>query len=109
MACYFMQIHYVQSGTSVKTQAMESKPMERELEMMKMELQRTGRNFRPPGPELPARCCQDAVQRPGKWNQPELPPPGTGTSAHPELPPKLRKSVKTPLDVTARKWANFGT
>ncbi|KAK1681403.1 hypothetical protein QYE76_042251 [Lolium multiflorum] len=48
-------------GTSVKTQAMESKPMERELEMMKMELQRTGRNFRPPGPELP--------------------PPRTGTSA----------------------------
>ncbi|KAK1681460.1 hypothetical protein QYE76_042308 [Lolium multiflorum] len=40
---------------------MESKPMERELEMMKMELQRTGRNFRPPGPELP--------------------PPRTGTSA----------------------------
>ncbi|KAK1601963.1 hypothetical protein QYE76_027068 [Lolium multiflorum] len=49
------------SSTSVKTQAMESKPMERELEMMKMELQRAGRNFRPPGPELP--------------------PPRTGTSA----------------------------
>ncbi|KAK1602070.1 hypothetical protein QYE76_017113 [Lolium multiflorum] len=52
---------YQHPSTSVKTQAMESKPMERELEMMKMELQRTGRNFRPPGPELP--------------------PPRTGTSA----------------------------
>ncbi|KAK1602130.1 hypothetical protein QYE76_017173 [Lolium multiflorum] len=54
-------IETLSEGTSVKTQAMESKPMERELEMMKMELQRTGRNFRPPGPELP--------------------PPRTGTSA----------------------------
>src|SRR5215218_4442479 len=62
-ACYFMQIHYVQSGTSVKTQAMESKPMERELEMMKMEPQRTGRNFRPPGPELPPpRAGTSALQ-----------------------------------------------
>ncbi|KAK1602017.1 hypothetical protein QYE76_027122 [Lolium multiflorum] len=50
------------SGTSVKTQAMESKPMERELEMMKMELQRTGRNFRPPGPELPPRTGTSALQ-----------------------------------------------
>ncbi|KAK1602023.1 hypothetical protein QYE76_027128 [Lolium multiflorum] len=59
------------------------------------------RNFRPPGPELPPRCCQDAVQRPEKWNQPELPPRGTGTSAHPELPPKFRPSSESP---SKRPW-----
>ncbi|KAK1574153.1 hypothetical protein QYE76_019008, partial [Lolium multiflorum] len=92
------------TGTSVKTQAMESKPMERELEMMKMELQRTGRNFRPPGPELPARFLPDAAKMPSsaqKWSQPELPPRGTGTSAHPELPPKFRPSSESP---SKRPW-----
>ncbi|KAK1649312.1 hypothetical protein QYE76_067117 [Lolium multiflorum] len=34
-------------GTSIKTQAMEAKPMERELKMKKMELQRPSRKFRP--------------------------------------------------------------
>ncbi|KAK1681418.1 hypothetical protein QYE76_042266 [Lolium multiflorum] len=72
-------------GTSVKTQAMESKPMERELEMMKMELQRTGRNFRPPGPELPARFLPDAAKMPSSAQR-------SGTSRNfrpegPELPP----------------------
>ncbi|KAK1681404.1 hypothetical protein QYE76_042252 [Lolium multiflorum] len=70
------------------------------------------RNFRPQGPELPPRCRQDAFQRPEKWIRPELPPRGTGTSAHSELPPKFRPSsenAKTPLDVTARKRAIFGT
>ncbi|KAK1603715.1 hypothetical protein QYE76_027388 [Lolium multiflorum] len=69
-------------GTSIKTQAMETTPMERELEMKKMESQRPSRNFRPAGPELPARCRPDAFQRPGKRNQPELPPRETRTSAH---------------------------
>ncbi|KAK1602071.1 hypothetical protein QYE76_017114 [Lolium multiflorum] len=102
-------------GTSTKTQAMETKTLERELETMKMELQRPGRNFRPPGPELPARFLQDAPKMPSSAQEkasdrnfrpegPELPP---GTSA--QVPPKFRKSVKTPLDVTARKRANFGT
>src|SRR5215203_3256653 len=59
------------------------------------------RNFRPQGPELPPRCCHDAVQRPEKWNQPELPPRGTGTSAHPELPPKFRPSSESP---SKRPW-----
>src|SRR5215203_5963019 len=97
MACYFMQIPYVQSGTSIKTQSMETKPMERELEMMKMELQHPGRNFRPPGPELPARCLPDAPRcHPAPR---EMEPAGTsaprdrnfrppGTSA--QVPPKFR-------------------
>ncbi|KAK1648982.1 hypothetical protein QYE76_066787 [Lolium multiflorum] len=89
-------------GTSVKTQAMESKPMERELEMMKMELQRTGRNFRPPDRNFrpDSSCCQDAVQRPEKWSQPNFP-------RDQELRPSswFRKSVKTPPDV--RKEMGF--
>ncbi|KAK1665688.1 hypothetical protein QYE76_053847 [Lolium multiflorum] len=100
--------------TSVKTQAMETKPMERELEMMKMELLRPGRNFRPPGPELPARFLQDAPKMPSsaqeKASDRNFRPEG------PELPPgrfrpssALRKSTKRPLDVTARKWTTFGT
>jgi hypothetical protein len=44
---------------------METKPMERELKMKKMELQRPSRNFRPLGPELPPRF-------PVKRIQPEL-------------------------------------
>jgi hypothetical protein len=142
---------------------METKPMGRELEMKKMESQRSSRNFRPPGPELPARCPPAPRKKhPAETSAPsdrnfrplELPPkfrpssespskrpwmllqgngpyselgrnlagtsgpagtsaprdrnfrpPGTST----QVPPKLRKSVKTPLDVTARKWANFGT
>src|SRR5215204_702643 len=85
MACYFMRIPYVQSGTSTKTQAMKTKTLERELETMKTELQRTGRNFRPPGPELPARFLQDAPKMPSSAQEkasdrnfhpegPELPP-----------------------------------
>ena len=116
MACYFMPLPYVQSGTSTKTQAMETKPLERELEMMKMELQRPGRNFRPPVPELPARCPPDSLQMPSSAQKtgpsrnfrpegPKLPP--TGTSA--QVPPKFRKSVKTILDVTAGQWRNSGT
>ncbi|KAK1602537.1 hypothetical protein QYE76_017968 [Lolium multiflorum] len=72
-------------GTSTKTQAMETKTLERELETMKMELQRPGRNFRPPGPELPARFLQDAPKMPSSAQEkasdrnfrpegPELPP-----------------------------------
>ncbi|KAK1602552.1 hypothetical protein QYE76_037401 [Lolium multiflorum] len=77
--------HHTHHSTSVKTQAMESKPMERELEMMKMELQRTGRNFRPPGPELPARFLPDAAKMPSSAQR-------SGTSRNfrpegPELPP----------------------
>ncbi|KAK1681375.1 hypothetical protein QYE76_042223 [Lolium multiflorum] len=91
-------------GTSVKTQAMESKPMERELEMVKTELQRTAgtsalqdRNFRPDS----SGCRQDAVraQRSGASRNfrpegPELPP--TRTSA--QVPPKFRKSGDEPRD-----------
>ncbi|KAK1649530.1 hypothetical protein QYE76_067335 [Lolium multiflorum] len=64
----------------------------RELEMMKMELQRTGRNFRPPGPELPP----DRNFRPPDRNfLPMLPRSSaqrSGTSRNfrpegPELPP----------------------
>ncbi|KAK1602154.1 hypothetical protein QYE76_017197 [Lolium multiflorum] len=82
--------------TSVKTQAMESKPMERELEMMKMELQRTGRNFRPPGPELPpprtgTSALQDRNFRPDAAKMPSS-AQRSGTSRNfrpegPELPP----------------------
>ncbi|KAK1595907.1 hypothetical protein QYE76_018329 [Lolium multiflorum] len=90
-------------GTSVKTQAMESKPMERELEMMKMELQRTGRNFRPPGPELPARFLQDAVkmsssaQRSGASRNfrpegPELPPARNFRPSSAQVP-KVRQNA----------------
>ncbi len=95
MACYFMQIPCVQSGTSIKTQAMETKPMERELKMKKMETQRSSRNFRPPGPELPARCLPDAVQRPGQRIQPELPPQATGTSANRNFRPSSALVPKT--------------
>ena len=116
MACYFMPIPYVQSGTSTKKRAMKTKPMERELEMTKMELQLPGRNFRPPGPELPPRCPPDSLQMPSSAQKtgsgrnfrpegPELPP--TGTSA--QVPPKFRKSAKTILDVTAGQWRNSGT
>jgi hypothetical protein len=42
---------------------MEIKPMERELKMKKMELQRPSWNYRPPGPELPLRCLPDVVQK----------------------------------------------
>src|SRR5215204_5349171 len=90
MACYFMRIPYVQSGTSTKTQAMKTKTLERELETMKTELQRTGRNFRPPGPELPARFLRDAVKMPSsaqeKASDRNFRPEG------PELPPKFRPS-----------------
>jgi hypothetical protein len=51
--------------------------------------------------QIPPRCCQDAVQRPEKWSQPELPLRGTGTSAHPELPPKFRPSSESP---SKRPW-----
>ncbi|KAK1681399.1 hypothetical protein QYE76_042247 [Lolium multiflorum] len=76
---------------------METKTLERELETMKMELQRPGRNFRPPGPELPARFLQDAPKMPSSAQEkasdrnfrpegPELPP--IGTSA--QVPPMFR-------------------
>src|SRR5215218_3835566 len=103
MDCYFIQIPYVQSGTSVKTQAMESKPMKRELEMMKMELQRTGRNFRPPGPELPARFLPDAAKMPSSAQRsgasrnfrpegPELPPTRNFRPSSAQVP-KLRQNA----------------
>ncbi|KAK1648749.1 hypothetical protein QYE76_066554 [Lolium multiflorum] len=91
-------------GTSVKTQAMESKPMEKELEMMKMELQRTGRNFRPPGPELPDsfRCAKmpSSAQRSGASRNfrpvgPEL-PPGNFRPSSAQVP-KVRQNA---LEVT---------
>ncbi|KAK1680991.1 hypothetical protein QYE76_041839 [Lolium multiflorum] len=83
-------------GTSVKTQAMESKPMERELEMMKMELQRQpelpppDRNFRP----IPSRCAkmpsraQSGASRNFRPEGPELPPTRNF--------PKFRPSSESP-------------
>ncbi|KAK1617402.1 hypothetical protein QYE76_022919 [Lolium multiflorum] len=90
--------------TSVKTQAMETKPMERELEMMKMELLRPGRNFRPPGPELPARFLQDAPKMPSSAQEkasdrnfrpegPEL-PPGRNFRPSSAQAPKLPQSFR---------------
>ncbi|KAK1601992.1 hypothetical protein QYE76_027097 [Lolium multiflorum] len=80
---------------------MESKPMERELEMMKMELQRTGRNFRPPGPELPARFLPDAAKMPSSAQRsgasrnfrpegPELPPTRNFRPSSAQLPQSFR-------------------
>ena len=98
-----MQIPYVQSGTSTKTQAMETKTLERELETMKMELQRPSRNFRPPGPELPARFLQDAPKMPSSAQEkasdrnfrpegPEL-PPGRNFRPSSAQVPKVRQKA----------------
>ncbi|KAK1617396.1 hypothetical protein QYE76_022913 [Lolium multiflorum] len=89
-------------GTSTKTQAMETKTLERELETMKMELQRPGRNFRPPGPELPARFLQDAPKMPSSAQEkasdrnfrpegPEL-PPGRNFRPSSAQVPKIREN-----------------
>ncbi|KAK1602325.1 hypothetical protein QYE76_048159 [Lolium multiflorum] len=91
-------------GTSTKTQAMETKALERELETMKTELQRTGRNFRPPGPELPARFLQDAPKMPSSAQEkasdrnfrpegPEL-PPGRNFRPSSAQAPKLPQSFR---------------
>ncbi|KAK1601962.1 hypothetical protein QYE76_027067 [Lolium multiflorum] len=90
-------------GTSTKTQAMETKTLERELETMKMELQRPGRNFRPPGPELPARFLQDAPKMPSSAQEkasdrnfrpegPEL-PPGRNFRPSSAQVPKVRQNA----------------
>ncbi|KAK1561505.1 hypothetical protein QYE76_007581 [Lolium multiflorum] len=92
------------AGTSTKTQAMETKALERELETMKTELQRTGRNFRPPGPELPARFLQDAPKMPSSAQEkasdrnfrpegPEL-PPGRNFRPSSAQAPKLPQSFR---------------
>ncbi|KAK1574088.1 hypothetical protein QYE76_007595 [Lolium multiflorum] len=102
-------------GTSTKTQAMETKALERELETMKMELQRTGRNFpqdrnfRPDSSKMPPRCppARRKKHRTGTSAPRDRNFRPVGTSA--QVPPKLRKSTKRPLDVTARKWTTFGT
>ncbi|KAK1600909.1 hypothetical protein QYE76_007643 [Lolium multiflorum] len=99
MACYFMQIPYVQSGTSTKTQAMETKTLERELETMKMELLHRP-NFRR-RPELPARFLQDAPKMPSSAQEkasdrnfrpegPELPPTRNFRPSSPQLPLSFR-------------------
>ncbi|KAK1628065.1 hypothetical protein QYE76_002380 [Lolium multiflorum] len=90
-------------GTSTKTQAMETKTLERELETMKMELQRPGRNFRPPGPELPARFLQDAPKMPSSAQEkasdrnfrpegPELPPTRNFRPSSAQVP-KVRQNA----------------
>ncbi|KAK1595661.1 hypothetical protein QYE76_000079 [Lolium multiflorum] len=94
-------VEYLSEGTSTKTQAMETKTLERELETMKMELQRPGRNFRPPGPELPARFLQDAPKMPSSAQEkasdrnfrpegPELPPGRNFRPSSAQLPLSFR-------------------
>jgi hypothetical protein len=113
MACYFIQISCIQSGTSNKTQATENKPMERD---MKKKLQRPSRNYHPPGPVLPPRClprCFPEVKTVAvKKLRPEFPPqppevPPTGTTA--KVPPKFWKRAKSPLDITASKAVICGS
>ncbi|KAK1616995.1 hypothetical protein QYE76_022512 [Lolium multiflorum] len=60
-----------------------------------------GRNFRPPGPELPPRCRQDAVQRPGKRIQPE--PPEDRNFRPPELPP-LETGTSARTRFSTQNW-----
>lgn len=83
-----MQIPYVQSGTSTKTQATENTPRKRELEMMKIDLQRPCWNFRPKDRNF----WPDAFQMPSsaqeKGSSRNFRPEG------PELPPKFRPSSK---------------
>ncbi|KAK1680995.1 hypothetical protein QYE76_041843 [Lolium multiflorum] len=72
------------------------------------ELPPPDRNFRLDSSKMPPRCPparEKASDRNFRPEGPELPP--VGTSA--QVPPKLRKSTKRPLDVTARKWTTFGT
>ncbi|KAK1681478.1 hypothetical protein QYE76_042326 [Lolium multiflorum] len=64
-----------------------------------------GRNFRPDAAKMPSSAREMDQAGTSAPRDRNFRPPGTSA----QVPPKFRKSVKTPLDVTARKRAIFGT